>query len=148
MDVYNLLEKDHEKVSKLFEQLMETGETAVKTREKLFGQLKQELVAHTEAEEHVFYPALKDADPTHDLTLEAIEEHHVVDQLLEELESMPKDQEEWIAKLTVLKENVEHHVEEEESELFPKARKVLSDKQAKEMGTKVEQEKQKYLKAS
>lgn len=148
MNVYNVLKKDHEKVSQLFEQLMETSNQAVKTREKLFGQLKAELEVHTEAEESIFYPALKDPEETHEITLEAIEEHHVVDQLLGELDESPKDSDEWIAKLTVLKENVEHHVEEEEEEMFPKARKVLSDSEAEEMGAQVEQKKKTLRKAS
>lgn len=114
MNVYSLLKKDHKEVAQLFEQLMDTSNEAVKTRDKLFGQLKTELEIHTKVEESIFYPALKEPEKTHEITLEAIEEHHVVDQLLGELDDMPKGSDEWIAKLTVLKENVEHHVEEEE----------------------------------
>jgi hemerythrin-like domain-containing protein len=61
---------------------------------------------------------------------------------------MNKDQEEWTAKFTVLKENVEHHVEEEEGDMFPKARKVLSDKQAEALGTRMEEAKKQQLKAA
>jgi hemerythrin superfamily protein len=148
MNVYEFLENDHKQVSEIFQQLMDTHNEATETRDKLFNKLKNALEAHTEAEEKVFYPALRDPQKTHDLTLEAIEEHHVIDQLLEELEGMSKVSDEWMAKLTVLKENVEHHVEEEENDLFPKARQVLSDTQADKMGARVEQEEKRHLGAA
>ncbi len=142
MDAFELLKQDHEKVSGIFEKLEPTTERAVKTREELFTQLKQELDVHAEIEEQIFYPAIKDADETHDITLEAFEEHAVVKHLLAELDAESKETEEWGAKLTVLKENVEHHVEEEEGEMFPKAKKVLSSEQIEELGTRMEQAKQ------
>lgn len=142
MNAFELLKKDHQKVSELFKQLDETTERAVKTREELFGKLKQELDIHARIEETIFYPAIKEAEETHEITLEAIEEHNVVKQLLSELESMPVDDERWTAKLTVLKENVEHHVEEEEEEMFKDARKVLSAEQVEELGARMETAKQ------
>jgi iron-sulfur cluster repair protein YtfE (RIC family) len=142
MDAFELLKQDHEKVSGIFEKLEPTTERGLKTREELFTQLKQELDVHAAIEEEIFYPAIKDADETHEITLEAYEEHAVVKQLLAELDSDPKDTEEWKAKLTVLQENVEHHVEEEEDEMFPKARKVLSEEQIEQLGTRMEAAKQ------
>jgi hypothetical protein len=142
MNAFELLKKDHKKVSDLFKQLEETTERAVKTREELFGKLKQELDIHARIEEQIFYPAIKDAEETHEITLEAIEEHNVVKQLLGELDSMPVDDERWTAKLTVLKENVEHHVEEEEGEMFKDAQKVLTAEQVEELGTRMESSKQ------
>jgi hemerythrin-like domain-containing protein len=100
--------------------------------------LKQELDVHARIEEQIFYPAIKEAEETHEITLEAIEEHNVVKQLLAELEQLPVSEETWTAKLTVLKENVEHHVEEEEGEMFPKAKKVLSEEQVETLGTRME----------
>ncbi len=141
MDAIELLKQDHEKVSGIFEKLEPTTERAVKTREELFTQLKQELDIHAQIEEQIFYPAIKDADETHDITLEAIEEHAVVKRLLSELEAESKETEEWGAKLTVLKENVEHHVEEEEGEMFPNARKVLGKERVEELGTRMEEAK-------
>lgn len=143
MNAFELLKSDHKKVSGIFKQLEETTERAVKTREELFGQLKQELDIHARIEETIFYPAIKEAEETHEITLEAIEEHNVVKRLLSELDSMPVDDERWTAKLTVLKENVEHHVEEEEGEMFKDARKVLSAEQVEELGTRMEAAKQK-----
>lgn len=142
MNAIELLKEDHQKVSGIFEKLDETTERGVKTREELFTQLKTNLDIHAEIEEQIFYPAIKDADETHEITLEAYEEHHVIKTLLQELESMPKDSEEWAAKLTVLKENVEHHVEEEEGDMFPKAKKVLGEDRIEELGTRMEASKQ------
>jgi hemerythrin-like domain-containing protein len=103
---------------------------------------------HARIEETIFYPALEKADETRDLTLEAFEEHRFVKQLLGELQSLAKDEEQWTAKFTVLKENVEHHVEEEEGEMFPKARKVLSEEDAERLGTRMEKAKNEQLKAA
>jgi hypothetical protein len=114
----------------------------------LFGKLKQELDIHTRIEETIFYPAIKEAEETHEITLEAIEEHNVVKRLLSELEAMPVDDERWTAKLTVLKENVEHHVEEEEKEMIKDARKDLSTEQEEELGTRMETAKQEQKSAA
>lgn len=148
MDVFEFLKTDHEKVSGIMEKIDETTERGVKTREELFAQLKNELDLHAQLEEQLFYPALEDADETRDITLEAYEEHNLVKQLLSELEAEPKDDEQWTAKFTVLKENVEHHVEEEEGELFKKARKVLSKEQREEIGRRIEEAKRQGKAAS
>lgn len=137
MNVYTLLKKDHEKVKGIFKALGETTERAVKKRETLFTQLKSELTIHSEAEEALFYPRVLDPEETHEITLEALEEHKVVKTLLAELESDAKDTEEWSAKLKVLQENVEHHVEEEEGELFQKAQKVLSKEEAESIAEEI-----------
>ena len=146
MNAIELLKQDHEKVSGIFEKLEPTTERGVKTREELFAQLKQELDIHARIEEEIFYPAIKNAEETHDITLEAYEEHNVVKQLLSELEELPVDDETWGAKLKVLKENVEHHVEEEENEMFPSAREVLSNDQIEALGTRMEASKQEQKK--
>ena len=147
MDAFELLKKDHEKVSGIFEKLEPTTERGVKTREELFAQLKQELEIHTQIEEQFFYLALKQAQETRDITLEAYEEHAVVKELLAELDKLAKDDETWGAKLTVLKENVEHHVEEEEGEMFTGAQDVLSSEQIEELGARMEAAKQEQKKA-
>jgi hemerythrin-like domain-containing protein len=148
MNVFTLLKTDHKKVAGILEKIDATTERGVKTREELFTQLKTELDVHARIEETIFYPELEKADETHDITLEAFEEHRLVKQLLGELEKMDKGEEQWTARFTVLKENVEHHVEEEETEMFPKAKKVLSDEQAEELGTRMEAAKSKELKAA
>ena len=141
MNAFELLKADHDKVGKLLDQIDETTERGTKTREDLFTKVKTELDIHAQIEETIFYPALEEADETRDITLEAYEEHRLVKQLLSELESMSKDSEEWTAKFSVLKENVEHHVEEEEGELFPKAKKVLSKSDQETLGTRLEEAK-------
>jgi hypothetical protein len=150
MDAITLLKTDHEKVSGIFEKLEETTERAEKTREELFMNLKQELDLHAHIEETIFYPVLKKAEETREITMEGIQEHHVVKVLLRELDAMAVGSETWTAKLKVLKENVEHHVEEEEGEMFKSAREVLSREQLEELGALMEQEKlqQKPLSAS
>lgn len=148
MNAFELLKQDHEKVSGIFEKLEPTTERGVKTRTELFAQLKQELEIHAQVEEEIFYPAIKNAKETRDITLEGYEEHHVVKQLLTELEELPVDDETWGAKLKVLKENVEHHVEEEEEEMFSSAREVLSKDEIEELGTRMEAAKQEQKKAA
>lgn len=148
MNAFTLLKADHKKVAGILEKLDSTTERGVKTREELFAQLKTELDVHTRIEETIFYPAIKEADETRDITLEALEEHRLVKQLLGELQTMGKDEEQWTAKFTVLKEQIEHHVEEEEGEMFPKARKVLGEEKAETLGASMEAAKEKQLKAA
>lgn len=148
MNAFTLLKADHKKVAGILEKIDSTTERGVKTREELFTQLKTELDVHTRIEETIFYPELEKADETRDITLEAFEEHRLVKQLLGELQAMDKSDEQWTAKFTVLKEQIEHHVEEEEGDMFPKARKVLSEEQAETLGTRLEEAKEKQLKAA
>jgi len=141
MDAFELLKSDHEKVAGILNKIEGTTERALKTREELFTQLKTELDIHAAIEEKIFYPVLEKAEASRDITLEAFEEHRLVKQLLAELESGSKDDETWTAKFTVLKENIEHHVEEEEGEMFKQARKVLSKAEIEELGTRMEKAK-------
>ena len=141
MNAFELLKTDHEKVAGIFAKLEETTERAIKTREELFGKLKEELDIHAHIEETILYPVLRREAETREITLEGLEEHHVLKVLLRELAAMQVGSEQWTAKLKVLKENVEHHVEEEEGEMFVEARKILSRDQLEEIGTQLEAEK-------
>jgi hypothetical protein len=141
MNAFELLKTDHEKVSGIFSKLEETTERAIKTREELFTRLKEELDIHAHIEEAILYPVLRREAETREVTLEGLEEHHVMKLLLRELAAMKFDTEQWTAKLKVLKENVEHHVEEEEGEMFVEARKILSDEQIEELGAQLAAEK-------
>jgi hemerythrin-like domain-containing protein len=145
MNAFQLLKEDHKKVDGLFKQLEPTTERAEKTRTELFERLRQELDIHARIEEAVFYPAIKQAAETREIVLEGFEEHHVVKLLLKELEDVPVDTEQWTAKLKVLQENVEHHVEEEEGEMFQKARQVLSEDDIDRLGAEMEEEKKRLL---
>ena len=131
MDAFNLLKADHRKVEELFSEL-ESARGAAKLR--VFQQIKTELDLHTHLEEKIFYPALEKPRQTHDLTLEAYEEHAVVKKLLQELSRGKSANDEWQAQAKVLQENVEHHVEEEENELFKKAKAALSKQEIDELG--------------
>jgi len=141
VDPFELLKKDHKKVSDLLKRLDSTEESDASTREQLFSQLKNELDTHTKIEETIFYPALEENEETKEITLEAYEEHNAVKTLLQELEDTEKDDETWGAKLTVLKENVEHHVEEEEGEMFSKAKKVLDKDEREALGDRINEAK-------
>lgn len=148
MDPFKLLKEDHEKVADLFEKLESTTEKAVKKREELFDKLMNELEIHAQIEEQIFYPALKKANETREVTLEGFEEHKVIKQLLAEMDELPRDSEQWTAKLSVLQENVEHHVEEEEGEMFKSAREAFSKEQLQDLGTRMEAQKKKLAEAA
>jgi hemerythrin-like domain-containing protein len=139
MDAFNLLKTDHRKVEDLFSQL-ESASGQAKMR--VYEQIKTELELHTHIEETIFYPALEEPKQTHELTLEAYEEHDVVKKLLKELSRAKSPTEEWEAQAKVLQENVEHHVEEEENELFKKAKAVLSRDEIETLGEQMENEKE------
>ena len=142
MNAFALLKADHETVAGILKTIEETTERAVKGRDEQFARLKAELDLHALIEEEILYPALEKTEETHEITLEAYEEHRLVKQLLTELEAEPKDTEEWTAKFTVLKENIEHHVEEEEGEMFKKARKALSEEEIETLGEQLQAAKQ------
>jgi hemerythrin superfamily protein len=146
MDAFELLKNDHAKVSTLFDRIEPA--TDATTRQQLFAQLKQELDLHAHIEETVLYPVLKGMAATRDITEEGYEEHQEVKDLLAELEETPADSEEWSDMIMELRENVEHHVEEEEGEMFTKAREVLSEQQLNDIGARLSAEKQKQQKAA
>jgi iron-sulfur cluster repair protein YtfE (RIC family) len=146
MNVFELLKQDHQKVSGIFQRIEAASATA--ERQQLFVQLKQELDLHAQVEETILYPALKQAEETRNITLEAYEEHQEVKDLLAEIQQTPPDDEEWTALVMELRESVEHHVEEEESEMFAQARDVLSEQQIDEISQRVEAAKRQAQAAS
>jgi hypothetical protein len=148
MDAMTLLKQDHDKVKKMLDQLDSTTERGVKTREELFTKLKRELEIHEAIEEEIFYPALKDHPKTKEITLEAYEEHHVVDTVMAEIEAVPFDDETWGAKLTVMKENLEHHIDEEEGEMFDQARQVFDEDELEDLGERMAARKEELLSVS
>jgi hemerythrin superfamily protein len=133
MDAIELLKDDHKKVEKIF-----TAMESKDDRQRLFPELDRELSVHAEIEEKIFYPAAKEAEPTRDLVLESIEEHKQIKMVLADLEQTDKTTDEWGAALKVLKEDVMHHVGEEEDELFPKVKKILSTEQLEDLGSRME----------
>jgi hypothetical protein len=143
MDAIELLEHDHKNVKKLLEEIDETEANALEKRRELFERIRHEMQVHEKIEEQIFYPALKDHPRAKDIVLEGYEEHHAVDVLLDELDDVPFDDERWAPKMTVIKENIEHHIEEEEEEMFEKARSILDDSDLARLGEQMEQLKKK-----
>jgi hypothetical protein len=137
MNALTLLEDDHRKMRKLLDQLETTTERGVRTREELYSTIKGELTIHELIEEEIFYPALKQHPKARDIVLEGYEEHHVVDLVMAELENLPVDDESWGAKATVMKENVEHHMQEEEGDMFKQARSVFDRADLEELGERM-----------
>jgi hemerythrin-like domain-containing protein len=137
MDAIAMLKADHDKVKGLLEDLEATTERGVKTRQELFATIKGELTVHEVIEEEIFYPALRDHPKAKDIVLEGYEEHHVVDLLMGELEELDVSDETWGAKALVMKENIEHHIEEEEGEMFRQARQVFDREELEDLGTRM-----------
>lgn len=138
MDAFEILRQDHQKVSGIFQQI----EKGAGNQEQLFRQLKQELNLHAQIEETILYPALQQQSETSEITKEAYEEHQEVKDLLAELEAMSPGEEDWDSLIQELKASVEHHVEEEEGEMFSRAREVLSQQQIEEIGQRIQAAKQ------
>jgi len=137
MDILDELKDDHKAVSDLFKEIEKTGETNDAYRRSIFREIRSKLELHTRIEETIFYPRLEGHEETDDIVREAEEEHKIVKELLDELSAMHTVDEQWNAKLTVLQENVEHHVKEEEGELFKKAKKVLNKDEREVLGEKM-----------
>jgi hemerythrin superfamily protein len=145
MNIFEVLKRDHKTVSHLFKDIEWTTNKQVQVREQLFSDLKIELTIHSELEEKIFYSELREHPQTLELVSEAFDEHTRVKDLLEELAVMSKDGDEWMSRIIELKKNVDHHVLEEESEMFSWARQVLSQEQIEEMGLQMRIEKDKLL---
>jgi hemerythrin superfamily protein len=150
MNAIELLKKDHQKVAGLFKQYESAGAEAFAKKEELFRRIKQELDIHARIEEEIFYPAAKQVpdEEARELVAEAAEEHKQVKILLAELDGMDAEDERFDAKMKVLQEDVEHHVEEEENELFPKARKGLGSDRLEDLGRQLEYRRQSLAAAS
>jgi hypothetical protein len=132
-----LLESDHRRFEALLKQGEETTERAVKTRTELLATITAELNTHERLEEKILYPALKPHDEAREIVLEGYQEHHVADVITKELHELARDDEKWGAKFKVLKENIEHHIGEEESKMFRTARAVLSRDELSDIGARM-----------
>jgi hemerythrin superfamily protein len=143
MDAIALLKADHRKVEDLFTLFESAGERATKTKRRLVDAMITELSVHAAIEEEVFYPAVRAAVvELEDDILEAIEEHHIVKWTLSELEDLDPKARNFDAKVTVLIENVRHHVKEEEREVFPQVRKATTRRELTDLGDVLAQAKQ------
>jgi hemerythrin superfamily protein len=127
-----LIKADHDRMKDLLEEALDADEP--RERVDLLHKIRAELMAHEQMEEDVFYPALRSSAQAKDIVLEGYEEHHVIDLILDELLDTPEESDEWKAKLKVLQENIEHHIEEEEGEMFQKARQAIDDEMLEHLG--------------
>ena len=137
-DAIVLLKQDHKEIRKVFRDFQKAGPNAKATKGRLVNKMLELLTVHTYVENECVYPATRDRVPdVEDHILESYEEHHVADVLCMELAVMSPGDERFDAKTNVLIENVTHHIEEEESEWFPKVRAALGRKELQELGEQI-----------
>jgi iron-sulfur cluster repair protein YtfE (RIC family) len=136
MDALELLKQDHQKLKRLFEAVKEA--TDFNKRRQLFDQIETELEMHAHLEETVFYPAMEEYEQLKDIVAEALQEHQEAKTLLQEIEELGSEREEFDSNLEELMESVEHHVEEEEGEMFPKVRRHLDSSKLEQLGKELE----------
>jgi hemerythrin-like domain-containing protein len=136
-DGIDLLEQEHRRFEELLKEGEETTERAKKSRRAVLKTLTSSLNAHELMEESVLYPALHSHAEARDAVLEGFEEHHVADLIVKELQDVAEDDEQWGAKFKVLKENIEHHIKEEENVMFPMARGLFSREELQELAVRM-----------
>jgi hemerythrin superfamily protein len=137
MNAIELLQQQHRDVAELFEEFEGAGERAQKTKERICGRIADELAIHAEIEEKLFYPESKQED-TEEILRESVEEHLAMKRILADLLESGAGDEQFDPKMKVLKEQVEHHVQEEEQELFPKVRKSCSREELEDLGDRMQ----------
>jgi hemerythrin-like domain-containing protein len=140
MNAIDMLLKDHKEIKSYFREFENAGDRAYAAKEHAAHKAFTELIGHSKCEEDVFYPALKEAADKEGkgLVLEAVEEHHMADSLIQQLKALSAKDETYDAKFKVLIESVEHHIEEEESEMFPEAKRLLAG-QLDDLGKRIAQ---------
>jgi hemerythrin superfamily protein len=136
MNALDILKQDHQKVKGLFQEIRKDSDRG--RQKELFDKIDTELEIHTHIEETVFYPAVDEHEEFKDMIAEALEEHQEAKSLLDELEELRADNHDFGSKLQQLMEAVEHHVEEEEGEMFPKIQEVFDEDELEELGRDLE----------
>ena len=146
MDAIDLLKADHRKFKKLFRTYEAAGDRAYQKKKDLADKLFMEITIHSMVEEELFYPAVKERANKEGkrLVAESVEEHHIVATLIEEMKVLDPKDERFEAKFSVLRENIEHHIEEEENELFPEAEELLGTR-IKNLGAQMEERKDELM---
>lgn len=145
----DMLKEDHQKVKDLLEQLVSTTDRAEKTRKDLLQKIEHEVTVHTKLEEDIFYPAFRDATGKEYKKMyhAALEEHRAVEKLvLPDLKKTDVTSAKFAGRAKVLKELIEHHIEEEEKDMFPEAEKVLDSETLEALGQKMHERKEKLTK--
>lgn len=145
-DLFDLIQKDHEKVRQVMKKIQKSRPGM--SRESDLDRLKVELLPHMMLEEQMFYPIMIDESEQRELGFEAIEEHRVARNVLDDLEELEPSDEKWSARFKVFMELVEHHIEEEESDVFEAAREIIDSDRAMELGKQFQSQKRKILKSA
>lgn len=141
-----LLKRDHQTISTLFREFERLAKDDTHGRKECFARIRQELDVHARIEEELFYPELAKVPEVSDLVREAVAEHQLVKDLATEISKLSPDDPDYTAKVTVLRENVEHHVEEEEGEMFPLAKKHLTSERLEKIADQLENRRDELLK--
>ncbi|GJL63582.1 MAG: hypothetical protein NPIRA04_22360 [Nitrospirales bacterium] len=141
MDIYDALKNDHQEVKNLFDELEQPPHMNGESRDEIFTKIKTALVSHSEAEEAMFYTQLRQYEGAEKKIELAVNEHTQVSRTLEVLDSIDKKSGTWLNKLMSLSDEVQHHINEEEKEIFEMARHVFSQQQAQEMGKQFQETK-------
>jgi hemerythrin superfamily protein len=143
MNVLQLLKRDHATVSSLFSKFDSTGRPSHDKKAELLDQIRRELQIHSKAEEEIFYPALKafDSNAGRNLVAEAVKEHKEIDELLIQVSRLKPSDKNFDEQMDTLRENVEHHIEEEEGEIFQFAEENCSQEQLEDLGRQIEERK-------
>ena len=138
-DALTVLEADHRNVDRLFSEFQQLGDAVEDARQALARKIVEELLTHTRIEEQVFYPRVRElGGESRDEVLEAVEEHHLIKALVIELNQLTPKDERFDAKMQVLQEQVEHHVHEEETEMFPRVRRAFDPATLERLGEELE----------
>ncbi|HKY05967.1 MAG TPA: hemerythrin domain-containing protein [Blastocatellia bacterium] len=142
MNVLEFLKQDHQEAMSMMGLIENANTGGQQVKMDLFNQLKGALTLHTRMEEQIFYPELENHQETRDLIREAYSEHQEVDELLAEISALSPTSGDFSDKFTELKDSVEHHVDEEENQLFPKVRQIIDQEKLNEMGRRMMEMKQ------
>lgn len=147
MDIFDRIKTDHDTIRGLLDRIEAAPEGDREARKTLYERLQRELWSHGKVEEAVFYAAVRHDEDARKETLEGINEHQLIDSLLDQLNAMPVDGAAWTAKLQVLGETVRHHLKEEEEELFEEARAAIPGDRAEALGRDFDERKAKAMEA-
>ncbi|OGH98721.1 MAG: hypothetical protein A2X42_02220 [Candidatus Margulisbacteria bacterium GWF2_38_17] len=142
-NIFELLRKDHQEIRRTLANLTGLNELAWKARQEAFSKLQRQLLLHMRLEEKEFYSAFIDNHMSYFEVLKSLEEHHIADILLNELDIKPVDSDSWKAKLLVLKNIIERHMQVEENRLFEIALNILSNQKIYLIGKKFVEKKEK-----
>src|SRR3954468_14706915 len=142
MSVLEVLKKDHSTIKDLFAQFESTGKTAFEKKAELFDRIRQEVFLHSKTEEEIFYPALKVlSDEGRELVSRAVQEHHEADELLTQISRLNTPDERFDERVAALFEDVEHHIEVEEGEIFQFAKENCPQEQLEQMAVELQNRK-------